>query len=209
MEKKTIRPMTPFDEMTVPAELQIVKLLLPYTPASRRQTLAVLIKYFELQHTLRFFQSKANVLQSQVFNPYPASIEEILDNISPYLPPEFATMLDTFRNVMNIMEMVKMFQEMSDLSGNADASSSGNSDENSQTDYSAPSPMNPTDILLGMLTPEQKEMLELYQAMLAETGSDGSDNPDTETGTQTALSSDTAAVPDANTAYDTNFTGKE
>ena len=38
MEKKPTKPMTPFDEVTIPFELTLLKLILPYTSADPHKT---------------------------------------------------------------------------------------------------------------------------------------------------------------------------
>ena len=49
MDKDVPGLMTPFDELVTTPELQIIKLLIPYAPASGRQTLAGLVKFMELR----------------------------------------------------------------------------------------------------------------------------------------------------------------
>lgn len=199
MDKKTPRPMTPFDEWTVPGELHTLKLLLPYIPAASQQAFGILIRVMELQHTTRYFQEQQHFLHSQEISGF-SSPMDMLEEISPYLPPEQAGMMDTFRNMMNIMDMVQMMQAFSDENGNAfagfggpdssadpgDAGSEGVSDN---TDGSgsgiSDSPdisgggisdsldgsgggFDPMQLMMGMLSPEQREMFEMYQTMFSQ-----------------------------------------
>ena len=48
-------PMTPFDSLTSSGELQMLKLLLPYTPPSVQRMLAFFIRFTELQRAVRYF----------------------------------------------------------------------------------------------------------------------------------------------------------
>lgn len=171
MEKKPPRPMTPFDELTMPSELQTLKLLLPYTPVSRQQSVWIMIKFMELQYTIQFFSHPENLLHTQAFRHFPASLAEMLEEISPYLPPEEAEMLDTFRNVMNIMEMMQMFQNSSDFSEN-DSENTASAAQNSPLNFGG---MNPLDLMSGMLSPEQQEMFQMYQSMFSNTDNNISD----------------------------------
>ena len=57
MDRDVPGPMTPFDELVTTPELQMIKLLIPYAPASGRQTLAALVKYTELRKAVRLFHS--------------------------------------------------------------------------------------------------------------------------------------------------------
>lgn len=161
MEKDSLKPMTPFDELTVPPELQIMKLLLPYTPASNQQMLGILIKFLELQHTVHLFRHATLKTQSQTSNGNPPSFADILDEISPYLPSQGLQMIHTFHEIMNIMELAKTLRETSD------------SCENSSDNTAKSSPFgtfNPADLMKGMLSPEQQEMFQMYQSMFEQEG---------------------------------------
>ena len=179
MEKKSPTPMTPFDEWTVPKELHILKLLLPYTPASSQQALGILVKVIELQHTFQYFQQQKNVLHSQEFSAGFSSPLDMLEEIAPYLPPEQAEMLGTFRNMMNIMDMVQMMQEFSggmetdfDPSGSPDSeASSGNGAgcrEGEPSFGMFGGGFDPMQLMMGMLSPEQQEMFQMYQTMFSQ-----------------------------------------
>lgn len=183
MEKKSPTPMTPFDEWTVPKELHILKLLLPYTPASSQQALGILVKVIELQHTFQYFQQQKNVLHSQEFSAGFSSPLDMLEEIAPYLPPEQAEMLGTIRNMMNIMDMVQMMQEFSagtdqepyeSGSPEADTSSQNSSQYNAdrrepqKTSGSFGKGFDPMQLVMGMLSPEQQEMFEMYQTMFSQ-----------------------------------------
>lgn len=158
MEKKSSKPMTPFDELTVSPELQIIKLLLPYTPPSNQKMLGILVKFLELQHTARLFQNFTLKTQSQTSGRTPPSFADILEEISPYLPAQGTQMLHSFREMMNMMELFQMFQETS-------ASSENNN--NTAPTFGV---FNPMDIMKGMLSPEQQEMFQMYQSMFDQEG---------------------------------------
>ena len=179
MEKKTSTPMTPFDEWTVPRELHILKLLIPYTPAASQQTLGILVKIMELQHTFQYFQQQKNTLHSQEASAGFSSPLDMLEEIAPYLPPEQAEMLGTFRNMMNIMDMVQMMQEFSggmetdfDPSGSPDSeASSGNGAGRREGEPSFGmfgGGFDPMQLMMGMLSPEQQEMFQMYQTMFSQ-----------------------------------------
>lgn len=142
MKKKPPRPMTPFDELTTPYPLSILKLLLPYIVPNDRSPLWILIKFMELQYTISIFKHPKALLTSQSFGCFPESPAELLDEITPYLPPEQAQAADTFRMVLNMMDMMKIME---------------------------PDGGNPIDMMKGMLSPEQQEMFQMYQEMFSDT----------------------------------------
>lgn len=179
MEKKPSTPMTPFDEWTVPRELHILKLLIPYTPAASQQTLGILVKIMELQHTFQYFQQQKNALHSQEASAGFSSPLDMLEEIAPYLPPEHAQMLGTFRNMMNIMDMVQMMQEFSggmetDFAPSGSPDSEASSGNGAGCREGEPSfgmfggGFDPMQLMMGMLSPEQQEMFQMYQTMFSQ-----------------------------------------
>ena len=146
MEKKPPRPMTPFDELTTPYPLSILKLLLPYLIPNDRSPLWILIKFMELQYTISIFRHPGSLLENQSFGHHPESPSELLDEIMPYLPQEQAQTADTFRSMLDMMDLMKMVQ---------------------------PSDGSPLDLMRGMLSPEQQEMFQMYEEMFSDTDTSG------------------------------------
>ena len=185
MEKKPTRPMTPFDELTMPSELQTLKLLLPYTPVSGQQSIWILIKFMELQYTMQIFRHPENLLHTQTFHHSPASPMDMLEEVSPYLAPGDAEMLSTLCNVLNIMEMMQTFQDSSDFSGEGSADHRENNYENTDSGRQNPpmhfGGMNPMDLMMGILSPEQQEMFQMYQNMFSNSDSDIAEAENTKT----------------------------
>ncbi len=137
MEQNPPRPMTPFDNQVTPPFLYTLKLLLPYIPSSMQRFLGIYIKFLELRHAMEYFQGFASHAQPQ----------DILDGLKPYMSPAEKDMMEQMSGMMNMMEMVQNMQAMSN-------SSSGD-----------PEPFNPMDMMKGMLSPEQQEMFDMYNAM--------------------------------------------
>lgn len=67
MEDHDFEKMTPFDQLISTQSLQILKLLIPYTPPENQRFLAVYTKFLELQHTIDFFQRFHSDVYSQDF----------------------------------------------------------------------------------------------------------------------------------------------
>ena len=152
MDKDLPRPMTPFDEMVSSPELQIIKLLIPYIPASGRQMLAAFTKISELRETFSLFSRKHCGLKAQSREgSSPSSIIEILDSFRPYLGTHECEMLDMFmraREMMSVMEIMQVSQESAEKNGSF---------------------FNPMELLTGMLPPEQQEMFRMYSDMFSQT----------------------------------------
>lgn len=139
--------MTPFDELVTSPELQAVKLLLPYLPASGRRPIAACVKFLELRQTLTLLGNRGGV-SAQMFRKEPgASPLEILSALRPYLGKKEC---DTLDMILNLKDMMNMMDMMKNTSG-------GNTP-----------PVDPMELLSGMLSPEQQEMFRTYDAMFSQ-----------------------------------------
>ena len=151
MDKKAAPLVSPFDELVTPPHLQTMKLLIPYTPMASQRRLGILIKYMEFQQTVSFFNQPQNAIHSQAFGEHSAKNPlEILTALKPYLPGQQGAMLDSLFNAMNMVEMLKMAQTFQDSPPPAE----GHSER-----------VNPMDMMMGMLTPDQQNMFQMYQTM--------------------------------------------
>lgn len=151
MDKRQPNPMTPFDEITTPRQLRFLKLLLPFMPLSSQRMLGILIKFMELQNTIQLLQSNKDFslnysLNSDINRNHPA---DIFDQLFPYLSSEELEAANSFRSIMNIMDMMQMFSQ---------AENNGSDNPN----------FNPIDFMAGMLSPEQMDMFQSYQSMFSD-----------------------------------------
>ena len=128
--------MTPFDQLISTQSLQILKLLIPYTPPENQRFLAVYTKFLELQHTIDFFQRFHSDVYSQDFEKKTFSPFHIIQEIRPYIPAQFG---ETFDMLMNMMDMMEVFQNM-----NETADSAGNTEPD----------FDPMAMMKNMLAPE-------------------------------------------------------
>lgn len=180
MDKRPPRPMTPFDELVTLPQLQLIKLLLPYTPEPGQRLLAAFIKFLELRRTLRLF-SRPNIEKGPGW-PHgdKASSREVIDGIKPYLDRGESEMLDMLLNMKDLMDMAEMMQ--------------GSSGEGSSPD--------PMDLIMGMLSPEQQEMFNTYSDMFSQTsdndrkGDDSNERMDEQSRTEGHRSGKAGADPD-------------
>lgn len=106
MDKKTPRPMTPFDLLTVPDDLYSIKLFLPYTPVSMQRFLAIYVKFVELRHTIAYFHGF----------PSRSSPNDMMVDLKPYLSEKEQSMMEQAETMIRMMEMLQNMQSMSDAS---------------------------------------------------------------------------------------------
>lgn len=184
MDKNLPGPMTPFDELVTSPELQIMKLMIPYAPASGRQMLAACVKVMELRETIRIFSGGRGVIRAQMLGEeeHPSPID-ILNSFRPYLKPREAAALDMVINLKEMMSVMEMMQN------------SGSSDDGG-------SALDPMDILSGMLSPEQQEMFHMYSDMFSQAedhdqkGDSTDGRMDEQPGNEEYRSGETGADPD-------------
>ena len=112
MDKRTPLPMTPFDTLTSSGELQMLKLLLPYTPPATQRMLAFFIRFTELQNTIRYFGIFSRGPERKEFQSTPPSFTEMLEELKPYMG-ENEGAVDSILSAMSMMEVMKDM----DLSG--------------------------------------------------------------------------------------------
>lgn len=184
MDKNLPGPMTPFDELVTSPELQIMKLMIPYAPASGRQMLAACVKVMELRETIRIFSGGRGVIRAQMLGEeeHPSPID-ILNSFRPYLKPREAAALDMVINLKEMMSVMEMMQN------------SGSSEDGG-------SALDPMDILSGMLSPEQQEMFHMYSDMFSQAedhdqkGDSTDGRMDEQPGNEEYRSGETGADPD-------------
>ena len=184
MDKNLPGLMTPFDELVTSPELQIMKLMIPYAPASGRQMLAACVKVMELRETIRIFSGGRGVIRAQMLGEeeHPSPID-ILNSFRPYLKPREAAALDMVINLKEMMSVMEMMQN------------SGSSEDGG-------SALDPMDILSGMLSPEQQEMFHMYSDMFSQAedhdqkGDSTDGRMDEQPGNEEYRSGETGADPD-------------
>ena len=186
MDKNLPGPMTPFDDLITSPELQIMKLLIPYAPASKRQMLAACVKVMELRETIRIFSGGRGSVRAQTLrdeeNPSPI---DLLNSFRPYLKPREISALDMILNLREMMSVMEMMQSTS------------------TSDPGAPA-LDPMDLLSGMLSPEQQEMFRMYTDMFSQAESspqkgddiDGNRRMDEQSCNEEYRSRQTGADPD-------------
>lgn len=108
MEHNPPKLMTPFDCLTTPHWLYMLKLMLPYTPNKIQHSLAVFIRFQEMRYTANHFHGFYD--SSHTSN--------VLNDIRPYMAPSEQEIMEQMESMMNIMELMQSLQETSSDSAN-------------------------------------------------------------------------------------------
>lgn len=146
-----------FDTLFTNNHICMMKLLLPMLPPSNQKSIAIYIKYMELQYTLQYFvrHPQGFYIPIPQTDAGPHDFNTLLETLFPYCTPrekenftQMRNMFNTFRNMQNMMEMMNMIKEMfpEGFSPSEDFSSSASSDEMSAAGFPNISP----DMLAGL-----------------------------------------------------------
>lgn len=161
MEHGPYGPMTHFDSLTTTEELQMMKLMLPFTPASTRPMMAVFIKFQELQNAINIFRDPRQDRKIRAFEKKMDSPMDILEEMRPFMKEQDRSSLDMMLSAFSMMDMMNMASEASEGSGGSGG-------------------MDPMDMVKGMLSPEQQEAFESYNTMFAAEINPDEDVPESE-----------------------------
>jgi hypothetical protein len=167
---------TAFDALYTNNQIQKMKVLLPYIEPSMQKHLAIYIKYMELQYTIKYTKEHPFRICSQ--NVQPPDLGKLCQELSLYSSPEevrqlkqLENMVQTFHTVQEMSQtfeaMKEIFPDMADSFdfGAASDSKAGSGSPDTSGDDSNRSgiPSSVMDIMMNMLTPEQKAMYEMFQ----------------------------------------------
>ncbi len=107
MESKTLKPMTPFDNLVTPPSVYALKLMLPYTPASMQRMLGLFLKFLEFQYTMKHFYGFGSE----------KSPSDALTALKDLMSPEEQDMMEQMEMMMNMMEMMQDMPDTADIPG--------------------------------------------------------------------------------------------
>ena len=161
-----------FDALYTTNEIQKLKILLPYIEPPMQKHLAVYIKYMELQYTMKYVRRHPfQISGCSVSSDEKPDLHSLCRQLSLYSSPEEIRQLEQLQNMLQTMEtMQEMTQTMSalqDLFPDMSAAPPFGSDSTFSDTEGAGSAQtgqfSMMDMMMNMLTPEQKAMYEMFQ----------------------------------------------
>ncbi len=158
-----------FDALYTTNQIQKLKVLLPYIEPPMQKNMAVYIKYMELQYTMRYVRKHPfQISGCSISNDQKPDLQSLCLQLSLYSSPEEIKQLEQFRSMIQTMEtMQEMSQTFSALQEIFPDMSTATPFE--ATDSSeGKNAFSMMDMLMNMLTPEQKEMFEMFQQQSSE-----------------------------------------
>lgn len=145
-----------FDTLYTTNHIQMLKVLLPHLPQKQKNEFAVFIKYMELQYTIELSRkSKHKINICTASSAEALDIASLIEELQPYCTEQerktFSRMAETFQTLHMFQDIQKykdLFSTMSD----------------SENDSGESSNMDMSQMLKGMLSPEQQAMFDMFQS---------------------------------------------
>lgn len=177
-----------FDALYTTNQIQKLKVLLPYIEPSMQKHLAIYIKYLELQYTMDYVRRHPfQLCGCGLSSSEKPDLCKLCKELSLYSTPAEIKQLEQFQNMLKTLETVQemsqtmsamqeIFPEMSmdslfdnPFSGNDSFKAADFSGSATESSASPDHDSNPSkgssmlDMLMNMLSPEQKAMYEMFQ----------------------------------------------
>lgn len=156
-----------FDALYTTNQIQKLKVLLPYIEPSMQKHLAVYIKYMEFQYTLTYTKRHPTTLSGcGLSQPEKPDLRKLCTELSVYSSPEEIRQLEQIQNILQtfetVQEMTQTMNAMQEIFPDLSMDGlPGQFSPSSEDGGNSASPM--MDMLMNMLTPEQREMFEMFE----------------------------------------------
>lgn len=157
-----------FDTLFCTNHIQMLKVMLPYMNRQMQKSLAIYIKFLELNYVINYFRKHPYPLFGCMQNEEP-DIFKMCSELAPFCTENEKKQLEQIQNIrqgMNMyremsqaMEMMKDFMpEASSFMNSGDSESA----ENSENAGEGTGGFDIMNMMMNMLTPEQKQMFEMF-----------------------------------------------
>ena len=154
MDQKESVHATALDKAIASNNVQILKTAIPYVTNDKQKFLSIYVKYLELMNSISYFKygkESHGLGTAAVTNP---DIFDLLQEIKAFLSKRDQELVDSFVNMAQMMRMYDSYKDIFNAGFSGDAGDAGDMNGN------------PLGALMGMLSPEQQAMFEMYQNML-------------------------------------------
>lgn len=167
-----------FDTLFSTNHISMLKVMLPYMDNQMQKSMAVYIKFLELNYTIDFYRQHPFPLCGCMEKESAPDLLKLCTELLPYCTETEKKQLEQIQNIFQSMEMYKEMSKTMDLmkdfmpdmnsffqsAENSNSADSNNVDSNdaspaSSGGFHGPDMMN---MLMNLLTPDQKEMFNLF-----------------------------------------------
>ncbi len=151
-----------FDTLFSTNHIAMLKIMLPYMDNQVQKSLAVYIKFLELNYTVDFYRKHPYPLCGCTEKETSFDLPKLCGELLPYCTEEEKKQLEQIRSIFQSMEMYKemsktmemMKEFMPDMGSFSDMFTASSDSQAGSPDIMS--------MLMNMMTPEQKEMFNLF-----------------------------------------------
>ena len=162
MEQQDGNKVMAFDTLFSTNHIAMLKILLPCLDIKTQKSLAVYIKFMELQYTIRYYQQNPCPFFSCAGKEKAPDLPSLCQELLPYCNETEKKQIQQFCNLFHSMEMYREFSRTMDTMKDMIPGFSDMSDLFSSGDASSGSSPDIMSLLINMLTPEQQEMFQMF-----------------------------------------------
>ena len=112
MSEKESIPLTEFDTLVSPKELNIIKASLPYINVNGRKFLSIYVKFKELSNTLELLDENNPLSICSTNTSEKPSISDLIENIKIYLDKHELDMVNNYMNAINTLTMYNEYMNV-------------------------------------------------------------------------------------------------
>ncbi len=159
-----------FDTLFTTNHIRILKAILPYMDNQMQKHMAVYIKFWELRYTIDFLVQHPYPLCGCTASKKEGDFSKMCIDILPFCNENEKRQIEQFQNIFKSMEMYREFTKtmemMKDFMPESDMGNLfGNlfSSNDTSAGASSPPPADFQNILMNLLSDEQKELFQMFQ----------------------------------------------
>ena len=159
-----------FDTLFCTNHIQMLKVILPYMDNKTQKSMAVYIKFLELNYTIEYFKKHSSPLCGCMERESSPDLFKMCSELLPYCTENEKKQIEQIRGVFQSMEMYKEMSKtmemmkdfMPDINTFSNAFSDDSDPSNPGGNNNSQNGFDMMNMLMNMLTPEQKQMYEMF-----------------------------------------------
>lgn len=151
-----------FDTLFTNNQIQKFKIMIPFLDNQMQKKMAIYIKYRELQYTISYFRRYPYRLCGCFEQESPGNFTGLCHSLMCYADEKEKRQMEQFMSLFRAMEMYQEFSQTMEMMKDfmPDIQPFGEGGCGEETDGGHGGDM--MSVLLGMLTPEQQKMFEMF-----------------------------------------------
>lgn len=159
METSDHSKVAAFDTLFSTNHIQMLKVMLPYMDNQTQKSLAVTIKFLELNYTIEYYKKNPYPLCGCMEKEDSPDMKKLCSELLPYCTDNERKQIEQIQNLLQSMEMYKEMSKTMELMKDFIPDTAFSSEGFPKSDETGFDMMS---MLMNMLTPEQKQMFELF-----------------------------------------------